>query len=194
MNLSAYDDVMGLEFGDMSDIDGLLNPEMLKEALIASTAGGAAILLAGYGIKKATTAVGLETKITNPVLRAAVVSAVTMLGGVAIGRGLYDYNREAAIGIVGSLGGIAMASFLDTVIAQVTGNARLMPGLGEDDGSSYDSDGTAALAMLEATNVSAAPGAFNGLADPTVTQEQLMGFESTMVEQETLGGYNAYMA
>jgi hypothetical protein len=192
MNLSAYDDVMGLEFGDM-DIEGLLDPEMLKEALVASTAGGAAILLTTYGVKKAATAIGLETKVTNPLLRSGLVSLVTLLGGVAIGRGLYDYNREAAIGVVGGLGGIAMASFLDTLVAQMTGNARLMPGLGEDDGS-YDSDGTAALAMLEATNVSAAPGAFNGLADPTVTQEQLTGFESAMVEQETLGGYNAYMA
>lgn len=192
-NLQAYDDVMGLEFGDY-DIEGLFNPEMLKEALIASTAGGAAILLASYGVKKGTAALGLEQKITNPILRSAVVSGVSLLAGVALGRGLYDYNREAAVGVVGGIGGLAMASFLDTLIAEMTGNAKLMgAGLGEDDGSSY-SDGTAALAMLEATNVQSAPGAFNGFADPTVTPETLMGFESAMVEQEQLGGYNAFMA
>ncbi len=195
-NLSAYDDVMGLEFGDY-DIEGLFNPEMLKEALIASTAGGAAILAVNFAVKKGAAAAKLETMITNPIARAAVVSGVALIAGVAAGRGLYDYNREAAVGVVGGIGGFAMASFLDVLIAELTGNARMMGvGLGEDDGSysTYGSDGTAALAMLEATNVQGAPGAFNGFADPTVTPEQLMGFESAMVEQEQLGGYNAFMA
>ncbi len=59
MNLSAYDDMMGLEFGEYEGLSGLFDPQMLKEALVASTAGGGAILLATYGMKKLTELLGV---------------------------------------------------------------------------------------------------------------------------------------
>ena len=41
MNLDAYDDMMGLEFGDYEGMDGILpDAEQIKDALLAGTAGG----------------------------------------------------------------------------------------------------------------------------------------------------------
>jgi hypothetical protein len=76
----------------------------------------------------------------------------------------------------------------------MTGNERLTASLGEgDDYMSYgDDDGMAALAALETTGVTSAPGAFQGFADPSVTPEALMGLQGTVVQQETLGGLEAY--
>ena len=76
-----------------------------------------------------------------------------------------------------------------------TGGARMLPALGEESGTYSPEGGMHALAMLEATNVNAAPGAFNGFAGPTVTPEQLMGFEAAVTQTETLGeGYMPYNA
>lgn len=193
--LDAYDDMMGLEFGDYEGMEAFLNAEMLKEALIASTAGGGAILAAGWGVKKLSETLDLSTRIENPLLRATVISGGTFLLGVAAGRGLYEYNREAAMGIVGGVGGFAMANFIDAAISAMTGNERMMPSLGEGDDymTSYGSDdGMAALAALETTGVTSAPGAFSGMGDPSVTPEALMGLDGTVVQQETLGGLGAY--
>jgi hypothetical protein len=68
--------------------------------------------------------------------------------------------------------------------------------MGDDYSGEYGGGdmGMAALAALETTGVTSAPGAFQGFADPTVTPEALFGLEGTVVQQETLGGYNAYMA
>lgn len=195
MNLDAYDDMMGLEFSDYSDFE-YINMEMIKEALIASSAGGGAILLATFGVKKITTALALETKVPDPLLRSGLISAATFLVGVAGGRALYEYNREAAMGVVGGLGGMAVANFLDALISKLTGGARMLNALGEDDSlSSYGAeDGMAALQALEATGVTSAPGAFHGFSDPSVTAEALMGLEAAVTQEETLGGYNAYMS
>lgn len=198
MNLDAYDDMMGLEFGAYEGMGGLFDPEMLKEALIASTAGGGAILLTVYGVKKLSEKLDLANKITNPILRSGVTSAFTLLAGIAAGKSLYEYNREAAMGVAAGLGGIAMANFIDAVIAQVTGDPRMLDTLGDSD-ASYpgNMDGMAALAALETTGVTSAPGAFQGFADPSVTPEALMGFDGTVVQQETLGdlgGYAPYLS
>jgi hypothetical protein len=197
MNLDAYDDMMGLEFGEYEGMGQFLSAEMLKEALIASTAGGGAILLTVYGVKKLSEQLDLANKIPNPIVRSAVTSAVTLLLGVAGGKALYEYNREAAMGVAAGLGGIAMANFIDAVIAQVTGNPRMLNTLGDSD-MPYggNMDGMAALAALETTGVTSAPGAFQGFADPTVTPEALMGFDGTVVQQETLGemGYGGYLS
>ena len=200
MNLDAYDDMMGLEFGAYEGMGGLFDPEMLKEALIASTAGGGAILLTVWGVKMASEKLDLQNKITNPIVRSAVTSAVTLLAGLAAGRGLFEYNRDAAMGVAAGLGGIAMANFIDTVIAQMTDKPRMFNTLGESDDYSMaalNGDGMAALAALETTGVTSAPGAFQGFADPTVTPEALMGFDGTVVQQETLGemgGYAPYLS
>lgn len=193
MNLDAYDDMMGLEFGDYGMLDGLFDPEMLKEALIASSAGGGAILLATWGIKNLGSKVGLD-KIANPLLRTAVVSGVTMLAGLAAGRQIMRYNQNVGIGVASGVGALAMANVLDAVLSQVTGSARMFTALGEGyDMEGYD-DGMSALAALETTNVESAPGAFSGFSDPTVTPEMLMGLDATVVQQETLGSYAPWNA
>lgn len=192
MRLDAYDDMMGLEYGgDM--LDGLLDPEMLKEALIASTAGGGAILLSTWGVKKLWEQLGLDSKIQNPLAKTAVLSGATFMLGLAAGRGVMKYNMNAGIGIVGGIGGVALANFLDAAISQMTGTPRMFSALGEGYPMGSD-DGMAALAALETTSVESAPGAFGAFSDPTVTTEQLMGLEAAVVQQETLGGYQPYLA
>jgi hypothetical protein len=101
------------------------------------------------------------------------------------------------MGIVGGVGGMAMANLIDAAIAQFRGTERMGIGLGDADESllaGYDDvEGMEALAALETTGVSTAPGAFQGFSDPSVTPEALMGLDGTVVQEETLGGYNAYM-
>jgi hypothetical protein len=194
MNLDMYDDMMGLEFGEYEGLDGLMNVEQLKSAFVAASAGGLAILAATKGVKKLSDMVGLESKVQNPVLRSAIVSGATLVAGVAVGNMAFRYNERAALGIVSGLGGIAMASFFDTLLSTYAGQARSLPALGEA-GVDYSDDGMSALAALEATNVQSAPGAFGG---PVVTPEKLMGLEAAVVSTDTLGnyfeGYNAYLS
>lgn len=196
MNLDQYDDMMGLEFGEYGGLSDIFNTQLLKEAFVASTAGGGAILGATWGVKKLADLLGME-KISDPLLRSSVTSAMTFFIGVASGRMLYDYNREAAIGVVGGLGGLAMANFLDALISKMTGSARMLTALGENDYSPtmYSDDGMRALAALEATSVQATAPAFQGLAGPVVTGERLMGLEAAVVQSETLGDvYPAYLS
>ena len=193
MNLDAYDDMMGLEFGDYEGLSAILDPELLKEALIASTAGGGAILLTTWGVKQLASKLGIDS-IQNPLLKTAVVSGGTFLLGLLAGRQVMKYNPNAGIGIVGGIGGIALANFLDASLSQMTGSPRMFSALGEGDMLTGD-DGMAALAALETTGVDTNPGAFRGLADPTVTPEQLMGFEAAVTQMETLGaGYAPFLA
>lgn len=192
MRLDAYDDMMGLEYGE-GMLDGLLDPEMLKEALIASTAGGGAILLSTWAVKQLWEKSGLEGKIANPLAKTALLSGATFMLGLAAGRGVMKYNMNAGIGIVGGIGGIALANFLDAAFSQMTGQPRMFNALGEM-GYMGSDDGMAALAALETTSVESAPGAFSGFADPTVTPEQLMGFDAAIVQQETLGGYAPWLS
>ena len=203
MNLSDYDDMMGLEFGDYEGVDGLdgfLNAEMIKEALLASVAGGGAVLLTSYGVRMAAEKIPFINQIQDPLLKAAVTSGIAFFTGLAGGRMLYEYNREAAMGVIGGVGGLAMANLLDAAISKFTGNARMGIGLGEGDESLLsdydDQEGMEALAALEATGVTSAPGAFQGFADPSVTPEALMGLQGTIVQEETLGdmGYAGYLS
>lgn len=195
----AYDDMMGLEFGDYGGgMEAFLDAEMLKEALLAGSAGGGAILLTSYGVKELMTRVEVLSNIEQPLLKAAVASGVAFFAGLAGGRAMYEYNREAAMGIVGGVGGMAMASLLDAAISQFTGKERMGISLGDADESLLadynDVDGMEALAALETTGVSTAPGAFQGFADPSVTPEALMGLDGTVVQQETLGDYAPYLS
>jgi len=191
VKLDAYDDMMGLEFGQV-----LPSMEMVQEGLMAAASGGGAILLANYGIKYAADKLELESRVENPTVRALITSGTMFLVGLTGGRYLYDVNREAAMGVVGGLGGMAAANLIDAVVSQLTGNERMMPALGESDGMDYGAgDGMEALAALETPGVTSAPGAFSGFADPTVTPETLMGgLDGTVVQEETLGGYAPYLA
>lgn len=195
MNLNAYDDMMGLEFGEYEGLEGIFDPQMLKEALVATAAGGAALLLATWGVKQVADKVGVA-KIENPLLRTTVVSAATALAGFAVGRKVMEYNPNIGYGIVGGVGALAMANLIDAAMSQFTGNPRMITSLGETDymsGTNGD-DGMSALAALEATAVDATPGAFQGFADPTVTREALMGLEAATVQTETLGEYAPYLS
>lgn len=202
MNLNAYDDMMGLEFGEYEGLDELFNPEMLKEALVASASGGGAILLASWGMKKLTEAVDLPNKITNPLARTAVVSLTTAILGLAAGRQLMRYNMNVGVGVVGGVSGLAMANLFDAVISEYGKTPRMITALGESDdmngsmSGAYgdDDDGMSALAALEATSMDVTPGAFRGFADPTVTREALMGLEAATVQMETLGEYAPYLS
>jgi hypothetical protein len=194
MNLDAYDDMMGLEFGDFEQGDEIFSPEMIREALIASTAGGGAVLLTAWGVRMLSDKLALSTKITNPVLRSAVTSGMAFTAGLIGARTMYEYNRDWSMGILGGVGGLALANFLDTLIAQFTNSAKIGVSLGDGDDYGYNSsDSMAALAALEATGVTSAPGAFQGFSDPSVTNEALMGLDGTVVQQETLGEMGSYM-
>lgn len=193
MNLSAYDDIMGLEFGDYEGFaDGLFNPEVLKQALIATSAGGAAALATVWGMKQLAGKVGID-KIENPLLRTAVVSGAGLLVGLFAGRQVMKTNMNIGIGISAGVGALAMANLIDAAYSQFMGTPRLTAALGDTDYMS-GADGMSALAALEATNVDAQPGAFSGFADPTVTNEQLMGLEAATVQMETLGQYGPWMS
>ncbi len=194
MNLDAYDDMMGLEFGDYEGLEQFLSPEMIREALIAGTAGGGAILLTSFAVKKVNENVEFLGNIENPLLKALATSGMAFFAGLAGGRALYEYNREAAMGIVGGVGGVAMAHLIDAAIAQFTGNEPMGISLGEGDDYMYGDNGMSALAALETTGVTTAPGAFQGVADPSVTPEALMGLDGTVVQQETLGDYAPYLS
>lgn len=192
-HLSDYDDMMGLEFGDYEGLDQFMSREMIQEALLAATAGGGAILAASWGVKRLSEQFDLPSMIENPLARTAVTSAGVFFLGLVGGRMLYEYNREAAMGVVGGLGALAMASVIDQAIAQFTDSEPMGVSLADANYSgSYGDDGMAALAALETTGVTTAPGAFSGMGDPTVTPEALMGLEGTVVQEETLGGLQAY--
>ncbi len=188
MKLDAYDDMSGLEFGQI-----LPTVEMVQEGLMAAASGGGAILLATWAIKALSEQYDLSTMVENPLVRASITSGTMFLAGLTGGRMLYDVNREAAMGVVGGLGGFAAANFIDALVSQMTGNPRMMAPLA-DAGMNYGSnDGMEALAALEVPGVTSAPGAFSGFADPTVTPEALMGgLDGTVVQEETLGGLAAY--
>jgi hypothetical protein len=196
MRLDAYDDMMGLEYGNDA-LDGLFDPEMLKQALLASAAGGGAILLTTYSVKALSSKLGLETKIPDPLLRAFAVSGTTFLAGLAGGRMLAPYSPRAGLGIAAGVGALSLANLIDAMISKVTGNPRMFSGLGDASGDMLDAygedDGMSALAALETTSVESAPGAFSGFADPTVTPEALMGLEAAVTQQETLG-YAPYLS
>lgn len=197
MRLDAYDDMMGLEYGEYEGLEQWLNLDMIQEAAMSGAAGGGAILLTSALMKQLNERFNLYSQIENPVLRTGASSLSALILGLVGGRALADNYPGAALGVVGGVGGWAMAHFLDTLLNQFGGMDKQLPGaLGEADeySGSYGGDGMEALAALETTGVTSAPGAFQGLADPTVTPEALFGLEGTVVQQETLGGYNAYMS
>lgn len=190
-------DQMGLEFGEF---EGLLDFDwdMLKEAGWAGSVGGGAMLLTGYGVRELMSRVELLNNIENPLAKAAVSSGFAFLTSIILGKVTYEWNREAAMGIVGGVGGMAFANLIDAAISQFRGTERMGIGLGDADESLLDGyaggvDGMEALHALETTGVSTAPGAFQGLDDPSVTPEALMGLDGTVVQEESLGAFAPYL-
>ena len=182
-----YDDLYGL---DMYDMGQFLTPSMVQDALIAAGAGAGAILLASW-ISPMLPAPEAWEEANKHRLRAAVAT----VGGLLIGRLMWDWNRDAAMAVIGGVGGLGIAQLVDSffkpeLVGYPLGTLPEDVELSEGDEallSAYDYDQAQALSALETTGVTSAPSAF---ADPTVTPEALMG---AVVQQETLG-YNPYMA
>jgi hypothetical protein len=209
----AYDDLMGLDMYD-DGMEGFYSAAMLRDQVIAAGASGAGILLASWVLPKLTK-MEMLSKYEEPT-RHRIGAVVGILGGMLGGRLLWDYNRDAAMAVVGGVSGLGLAQLVDSFFKERNllggGTAKMYP-LGsfmempEEDTLSagdqallaaYGSDSGSALAALESTNVSASRGAFGGFAGTVVNQEQLMGFgglDAAVVAGETLGeGYNPYLA
>ena len=187
----SYEDMSGLEFGDFGSF---LDGQMVKDALVASAAGGVAVLAGAAALNKL---LGMEWMPQMIKDNRKVVKGVGLIAlGVVGGRMLYDRNREASMGVLGGMGALGMANLLNAAIDKLSpGNAVSLEGDDSQDESLLSNyDNMAALASLEATSVQESAGAFSGFSDPTVTPEQLMGFEGTVVQSETLGGYPPYLS
>lgn len=189
-----YDDMMGLSMYD-DGMDGLMSPDMLKDSMIAAGAGAGAIMLASWAVPKIP-APASWTADNQHRFRAGI----GILAGVAVGRGLWHYNRDAAMAAIGGVAGIGLAQLIDSFLGgQVLKGTPLgaMPdeeSLNANDAallSAYENGNMGALAALESTNINSAAPAFSGLSDPTITREALMG---TGVQMETLGGYQPYLS
>lgn len=191
---SNYDDLMGLDMYD-DGMSGLFSADMLKDQLIAAGAAGAAIVASAWVGPKIFEKLPAEW--TEPT-KHRVTALIGIVGGMAASRALWNYNRDAAMAVLGGVSGLGLAQLLDTYM-----DAHLLRGyplgampedseLSASDEAllSYGRNGSA-LAALEATNINASRGAFSGFADPTVSAEALMG---TMVQAETLNGYQPYLS
>jgi hypothetical protein len=193
--LRDYDD-MGMGLYD--DMGAFMTPAMLQEQVIAAGAGAGAILLAAWAMPKLPTP-STWSEPNQHRLRAGLA----LVGAGLAARMLWDYNRDAAIAVIGGVGGLALAQLIDSYV-----DANLLGGgnpLGQMPDSSELSAGDlallgayngGALSALEAVNVQGSPGAFarGQFADPTVTPEALMGFGGVVTQSETLGAYGPWMA
>jgi len=185
-----YDDLMGLDYYDGLSYD-FLTPGMIRDTLIAAVAGTGAILLASWVVPMIP-----APEAWKPEDKSRLRAALGALGGLLVGRLVWDYNRDAAMAIVGGTTGLGLAQIVDSFFEKPALVGTPFGTLPEDIELSGDEallgayDYGPALSALETTGVTSAPGAF---ADPTVTPEALFGLDGTVVQQESLG-YNPYMA
>jgi hypothetical protein len=204
---SNYDDLMGLDMYD--GLDGMeYTPEMFKEQLIAAGSSAVAIILAAWGMPKLP-----APKDWTPENQHRMRATLAVVVGMLASRGLWNYNRDAAMAVLGGVGGLGLAQLLDSYLTPDKDGKRLIT-IGTPFGDyGYDSNALSAgdealltaysrdtrtLSALELTNVASAPGAFAAYPDGPVSfgatgvnAETLMG---AVVQTETLGNYNPYMA
>jgi len=200
-----YDDMMGLD--GMTEI---FSPEVVKDHLIGMSAGAGAIMLVGYTIPKIPVPASW-----TPENQVRLRAGISVAAGLVAGRAMYDYNRDAAMAIVGGVSGLGLARLVSSFFGTTPLNGYgMLPeemelsamsdeallAAYDDDGAmnaleelaAYGDDGAMnALAELEATNVQSHGGAFSG---PTVTNQPLFGLNAPVVQMETLGAYSPYMA
>jgi len=188
-------DMEGLEFGEYGGLGSWIDMEMVKDALIASGAGAATLLAGTYGVDMLMSKVDFLNP-ADPDNKRRVKGLLQIVLGIAVGSQVYDANDRmrsaASMGIIGGLGSVGMANILNTFLGTNAVSLEALPGEASLlSAYSDDFDGVAALSALEATGVSSSPGAFAQFADPSVTNEALMG---TIVQQEELGAYQPYLA
>lgn len=185
-----YDDMMGLD--GMTEI---FSPEVVKDHLIGMSAGAGAIMLVGYTIPKIPVPASW-----TPENQVRLRAGISVAAGLVAGRAMYDYNRDAAMAIVGGVSGLGLARLVSSFFGTTPLNGYgMLPEEMELSAMSdeallaaYGDDGAMnALAELEATNVQSHGGAFSG---PTVTNQPLFGLDAPVVQMETLGAYSPYMA
>lgn len=187
---SSYDDLMGLDMYDdgMGDMGEFYSAAMLKDQLISAGSSAAAIILAAWGIPKIP-APSSWSEINQHRMRAAI----GVVGGMLLARGLWSYNRDASMAVLGGVAGLGIAQLVDSYLDMniFGGNTAVYPlgGMSEGDEAlltAYSPD----TRTLSLTEVASSKGAFAGTG---VTSEALMG---TVVATETLGenGYNAYLS
>ena len=193
-------DMEGLEFGEYGGLGEWINERMIKDTFVASTAGAVTLLAGTYGIDMLMRKVDFLNPADADNKRRVKGLMQIVLGVVAgglvyrMGDGTPDTRvyETAAMGVTGGLGAVGMANILNTFLGANAVSLEALPGEASLlSAYSDDFDGVAALSALEATGVSSSPGAFAQFADPSVTNEALMG---TIVQQEELGAYQPYLA
>jgi hypothetical protein len=172
-------------------------------------------LLASWGLPKLTAPDGI-LKSYEEDTRHKIGAITGIIGGMIAGRLAWNYNRDAAMAIVGGVSGLGLAQLVDSFMKETNlighGTAKMYPlgsfGATDDDSSlsasdqallaAYGDDNGTALSALEATSVRASRGAFGGFAGTVVNNEALMGFnglDAAVVAQESLGEqYPGYLA
>jgi hypothetical protein len=200
-----YDDLSGLDMYD-DGMGEIYSVDMLKGALIAAGASASAIVVGTLVLPKLTASEMLSKY--EPTTRSRIAAVLSIGAGLVLGRLALPYNRDAAMAIVGGLGGLGIAQLADSFLDRDLLHGTPLGALNADqeyadqelsDGdeallSAYDEDSGSALAALESSNVHAARGAFSGFEGPQVSQEALMGLDAAVVQGETLGVYNPYLA
>lgn len=188
---SSYDDLAGLDMYD-AGMGGLIpDMEEAKAQLLAAGSSALAIILATWGMPKVPTPKDW-TEANQHRLRAGLA----VIGGMLAARGLWNYNRDAAMAVLGGVSGLGLAQLLDSFLEM-----DILHGtpLGQYDANALSAGDEALLTAyspdsgtLALTEVGASRPAFQGLGGPVVSNEQLMG---AVVATETLGeGYNAYLS
>jgi hypothetical protein len=193
------DDMMGLEYGGLG---AWLDTEVLVPTAMDTLIMGAGGAAAGIGLSMALEAVQSkvdflkrDSEMGQRIQTAGIQLVVGSLAAMYSMQAGSPNMEKVAMGAAVSLGTLAAINLWNAIIAKDKPIA--LSALPEDMELSGDMDysnSMEALAALEATNVSAAPGAFQGFGDPTVTPEALMGFYGTVTQEETLGAYAPYLS
>ncbi len=110
-------EMMDAPFLEDGSFGQILTAEMAQAGLTAAAAGAGGVLLASVAIPRVPFLARLSTPIKG---------AITALAGLLIGRLLWAVNRDAAVGVIGSMGGLGIATL-------VGGLANIPVGLGEFD-------------------------------------------------------------
>jgi hypothetical protein len=168
------DDMMGLAMYD--DMGAFMSGSQLKEHLMAGGAGGIGILATSAVLQRVPFPADWQPSTTSKVKNLLALGV-----GVIGGRMMYDRNREAALGFMGGVGGLAIAQLLQSFAPETLSTSLSGGGLSSAD-----------LAALESAVATNSPSwrAGAGMSAPSVSERQLA---STGTTQEELADYDRYM-